>query len=136
MWTIVYYIDITLINVNKAGDFIAFWSCLQIFWSAYTPKNTIVHIYIFFYYIKFYIIFTFYIFLIPSKKMLWMLWNTYTFQNIFEKKMYVFFTWNLLKDILISRIIQVNVWFKYGKTRTIFINANQYVPHENQRAKS
>ena len=83
------------------------------------------YMHIFLYYITFYAIITFYIFFPPPKKMIRMFWNAYAFQNIFEKKNCIFFNWNHLKDIMISRIIQANIWFSYGKTRTVFINADQ-----------
>ena len=68
-----------------------------------------IHICIFFYYAKFYTNFLFYIFLTPRKKtLLLMFWIEYTFQSIVEN---FFFTWNQLKDILISRIIQSDIRF-------------------------
>ena len=123
MWTIVYilFLYITLISVNRQGIFI-FSNCLEIFWSTYTIKNIFIykyfdsptdqkiHIYIFCFilFLHFYIQ--------PSKK--WFecsekfLFSEYIFwKNMFEKFFYIIFTWNQLNDILISRIIQANIWY-------------------------
>ena len=67
-----------------------------------------------------------YIFYTLPKFELQIFWNVYTFPNIFEKKIVFLFTRNQLKDILISRIIQANIWsWNEKKTRILVINADQ-----------
>ena len=135
MWTIVHFVDITVISVSRqmiillSGtaykcfdppthqkihfyiyDLIAFWSSLQIFSSAYTSIITFIHT-TYFIIISNFILYLYFSIQPPTKKMLRMFWNAYTFQNIFEIKNCILFTWNQLKDILLSRLIQANIWF-------------------------